>query len=131
MVAAELRMSPNYSLWLMPRGELVTCLADIIEDLSLDQPALLFEPNVTLLVGLTGLESEVISKTRMRATTIQPYEIHLDKVGYLDEFFRCLFIQVEPTLPVLEANQKARQIFQRQQEPAYLPHLSLMYGRLS
>jgi len=118
----------KYSLWLMPTGELSARLTEIIEDLSHDRPDLRFEPHVTLLGGLSGSELEFSSKTREVASVIKPYQIRLDKVDYLDEFFRSLFIRVEPTRPVLEANRKARLIFHRQQETGYLPHLSLMYG---
>jgi hypothetical protein len=31
----------------------------------------------------------------------------------------------------MEANLKARKIFNRQQDPKYMPHLSLMYGNFS
>ena len=120
----------KYSLWLMPTGELSASLTEIIEDLSRDRPELRFEPHVTLLGGLSGSEPELSSKTREVASVIEPYQIWLDKVDYLDEFFRSLFIRVEPTRPVLEAGRKARLIFQRQQEAGYLPHLSLMYGDL-
>jgi 2'-5' RNA ligase len=120
----------KYSLWLMPTGELLASLAEIIEELSRNRPELRFEPHVTLLGGLSGLEPQFSSKTCELASLVEPYQIQIDKVDYLDEFFRSLFIRVEPTRPVLDANRKARLIFQRQQETEYLPHLSLMYGDL-
>jgi 2'-5' RNA ligase len=118
----------KYSLWLMPLGKLLTRLTKIIDELSLDQPTLRFEPHVTLLGGLAGSPSNLSSKTRKLASCIRPYEVQLGEIDYHDEFFRSLFIRVAPTRPVLEANRKARLIFQRHQEPDYLPHLSLMYG---
>ena len=124
-----MRVQPSkYSLWLMPNGEVLNRLTSIIEELSQDQPGLCFEPHVTLLGGLVGSESKFITGTRKLASRIRPYEIHLDQIDCLDEFFRCLFIRVRPTRPVLQASQESRQIFGRQQDPDYLPHLSLMYG---
>jgi len=125
-------MEPQkYSLWLMPVGEFFARLAAIIRELSLNQPALCFEPHVTLLGKLLGWESELVSKTRVLASLIKPYQIQLDKVDYLDEFFRSLFIRVEPTYPVLDANRKAQILFRGRTDAEYLPHLSLMYGDLS
>jgi 2'-5' RNA ligase len=121
----------QHSLWLMPSGELLTKLTKIIEELSRDQPTLRFGPHVTLLGGLAGSQSSLSSKTRQLASCVEPYEIQLGKIAYLDEFFRSLFIRVTPTRPVLEANRKASLIFQRHHEPEYLLHLSLMYGEFS
>jgi len=124
-----LRMQPGkYSLWLMPTDRLLVSLTEIIGELTQGRSALSFEPHVTLLGSLVGSEAEVVLGTRQLASRIAPYQIHLDKIDYLDEFFRSLFIRVEPTRPVLEANREARWIFERQQDPEYLPHLSLMYG---
>ena len=115
----------------MPVGELFDRLAAIIKKLSLNQPALSFEPHVTLLGRLLGLESERVSKTRVLASLIKPFQIQLDKVDYLDEFFRSLFIRVEPTQAVLDANRTAQMLFSGRTDAEYLPHLSLMYGDLA
>jgi 2'-5' RNA ligase len=112
----------------MPSGKLLTRLTKIIDELSFDQPTLRFEPHVTLLGGFVGSQPSLSSKTRQLASCVEPYEIQLGEIDYLDEFFRSLFIRVAPTRPVLEANRKARLIFNRHQGPEYLPHLSLMYG---
>ena len=112
----------------MPSGELLVRLTEIIDELSRDQPMLRFEPHVTLLGGLVGSQSKLASRTSQLASCIGPYEVRLGTIDCLDEFYRSLFIRVAPTASVLEANQKARLIFQCLQEPEYLPHLSLMYG---
>jgi 2'-5' RNA ligase len=118
----------KYSLWLMPTGKLLTRLTQMIEELSRDRQELCFEPHVTLLGTILGSQPDFSSKTRQLASMIKPYDIQLDRVEYLDEFFRSLFVRVKPTGSVLEANRKARLIFQQSQDPEYLPHLSLMYG---
>jgi hypothetical protein len=95
----------------MPSGKLLTRLTKIIDELSFDQTTLRFEPHVTLLGGLVGSQPSLSSKTRQLASCVEPYEIQLGEIDYLDEFFRSLFIRVAPTRPVLEANRKARLIF--------------------
>lgn len=42
-----------------------------------------------------------------------------------------MVIWVEETDDVMKANIRARKIFDRQNDPKYLPHLSLVYGNFS
>lgn len=115
----------------MPPGDVCNQLTEVILQLSRKYSTPNFEPHVTLLGGLTGTEEEILSKTSKLANLIQPYAINLTKMDYLDECFKCLFIKVEETESVLKANVKAREIFNQQQDPKYMPHLSLIYGSLS
>lgn len=124
-------MLQKYSIWLMPSGKVYNKLAKIISQLSEKYSSPHFEPHITLL-GLTiGAEEEVITKTFQLAKILQPFEITFNKVDYSDEYFRILFIRVKETKDIMEANLKAREIFNRQGDPKYIPHLSLMYGNFS
>lgn len=121
----------GYSLWLMPSGDVYNRLAKTISQLSREYSAPNFEPHVTLIGSLIGSREEILTKTAKVASLIQPYEIRLTEVSYLDEYFRSLFVKVEETRDVLNANLRAREIFKRQEDPRYMPHLSLMYGNFS
>jgi len=121
----------RYSLWLMPRGDVYNTLSKIISRLSEKYSAPYFEPHVTLLGRLTGNEEEIISKASQLADCTRTYEIKLNKLDFLDEYFKCLFIKAEATEPLLSANLRARKIFAQQYYSEYMPHLSLMYGRFS
>ena len=120
----------GYSLWLMPSGEVRDGLSRIISRLSREHSTPEFEPHVTLLGSLMQSEEEALSMTSRLASLIQPYEMTLASVGYLEAYFRCLFVKVGETEQVMEANLRARNVFSRQQDPEYMPHLSLMYGSL-
>ena len=120
----------GFSLWLMPSGDLYEALAHTILRLSRVYQTPAFEPHVTLLGELTEPEAEVLSKTQHLASLIRPCEIRLSRADYLSDYFRCLFLRVEETKPVMEANLKARKVFNRYRDPKYMPHLSLMYGSL-
>lgn len=120
----------RHSLWLMPSGRAYRQLKSIISHLSQGYSAPNFDPHVTLIGSLVGPKDEILAETAALAGQIQPLEIELTKVDYLDEYFRCLFIHVKETEPVTEANAKARKIFNRQKDPKYMPHLSLLYGNL-
>lgn len=124
-------MAKRYSLWMMPSGDIYNRLAKTISQLNREYSTPNFEPHVTLIGRVVGSEEYILPKTSQLATLIRPYEIRLTAVDYLDEYFRCLFIRVEETEHVMDANLKARGIFNRQQDPKYMPHLSLMYGNFT
>jgi 2'-5' RNA ligase len=121
----------EYSLWLMPTGNVYEHLASIIVRLGKQYSAPYFEPHVTLLGKLVGSENEILSETAQLATLVRPYLVLLGRVDYLDEYFRCLFIRAEETEQVMGANGRARLVFDRHQDPRYMPHLSLMYGNFA
>jgi 2'-5' RNA ligase len=117
-----------YSIWLMPSGEINDELRQTISKLSQQYATPMFPPHVTLLGNLSGGEKDLSSQTQRLAARIRPFQVTLTTVDYLDEYFRCLFLRAEETPTLLEAGRAARIIFHREQDPIFLPHLSLMYG---
>jgi 2'-5' RNA ligase len=122
--------SPHYSLWLMPSGEVRQRLAEMILDLSREYATLPFAPHVTLAGGIVGPAREVASKMRDLARRISPFTVRLTTVDGLEEYFRCLFVRVAKTYPIMKANEAAREVFRLAPQPAFMPHLSLLYGHL-
>lgn len=117
----------------MPVGDVYSDLARLIFQLSERYSAPNFEPHVTLLNQVVGSEEEILSKAAKLATIITPYEVQLAQVGYLDEYFRCIFLKVKQTDDVMNANARARKEFQGYIKSSgsakeYIPHLSLLYG---
>jgi len=121
---------PHYSLWLMPKGEVRRRLAEAILDLSGKYSTSAFEPHVTLAGSIVGPARDVESKIKDLARRIPPFTIRLTTVEGLEEYFRCLFIRVAQTRPIMSANEAAREIFRLPKRPAFMPHLSLLYGSL-
>lgn len=115
----------------MPKGEAYDKLNNLISRLGIEYNAPYFEPHVTLIGAVSGSEEDILSKTSKLALAIKPYKIELEKVDYLDEYFRCLFLRVKQTKDVMNANLEAKAIFNKQGTPDYMPHLSLMYGNFS
>ena len=122
--------SSHYSLWLMPTGEARERLARMILELSRQYATPVFEPHVTLAGGIAGPTREVTSKMRDLARRIPPFTVRLAAVDGLEEYYRCLFIRVAPTRPIMSANEAARGVFNLKSQPAFMPHLSLLYGNL-
>jgi 2'-5' RNA ligase len=114
----------------MPTGEVRRRLAGTILDLSREYAAPAFEPHVTLAGGIRGPAREVASKMRDLARRIPPFTVRLTEVDGLDDYFRCLFVRVATTHPIMTANKAAREAFLLEPQPAFMPHLSLLYGHL-
>jgi 2'-5' RNA ligase len=124
------RITSSYSIWLMPTGEVRHRLAATILDLSLEYAAPAFEPHVTLAGGIVGPAQEVASRIADLARRIPPFTVRLTEVDFLDEYFRCLFVRVATTHPIMKANKVARAVFSLGKQPAFMPHLSLLYANL-
>ena len=112
----------------MPRGDVCDRLARIIQRLSTRYGAPQFSPHVTLLGGCVGPRRELICKSAGLAAALRPFTLRLEEIGFLDEYFRCLFVHVALTEPLRRAHQAARRAFGHEREPAFMPHLSLLYG---
>lgn len=121
-------MPREHSIWLVPTGEARLKLARIIADLSEEYSAPLFPPHVTLIGQLKDPEEELLNKARDLASRLRPLELKLGAVDYLDDFYRSLFVRIEKTRPLLDANRVAREIFGQSGNAPYMPHASLLYG---
>jgi 2'-5' RNA ligase len=121
---------PSYHLWLKPAGATYDVLDRTIRRLAAVLDAPVFAPHVTLLARLTGTEREHIRRTEELARRLQPVEIVLTEPAWGERYFQCVFILVEETGAVRQANALAQQVFERGADP-YMPHLSLVYGSYS
>ena len=114
----------------MPTGDVRRRLAGTILELSRQYATPAFEPHVTLAGGIVGPTRQVAAKMRELARRIPPFTVRLTAVDGLDEYFRYLFVRVATTHPIMRANKAAREVFRLEPQPAFMPHLSLLYGNL-
>lgn len=122
-------ITTGYSIWLEPEGEIRERLKGVIRSLSDGHGTPLFDPHVTLVGGLEGSEDEVGRHTESLANRIKPYMVELTgQVGCEEIWQKAMFIIVQETNPVMEANQLARTEFNLAGGDRYRPHLSLMYS---
>lgn len=120
----------RYSLWLLLPREAQERVQALIARLSarLGTPA--FEPHITLLGSLTGTEEDLRRRTRALAGTIESFEVRLLEAAWLDEYYRCLFVEVAPSRALQDAHEAAKRQFDRRLDADFYPHLSLVYGEL-
>lgn len=128
LAVSQASAGERYSLWLMPTGDVCDRLSRIICRLSGRYGAPEFSPHVTLLGGCVGPRRELIRKSARVAAALRPFALRLEEIDFRDEYFRCLFVHVALAGPLRKAHQAARQAFGHGREPAFMPHLSLLYG---
>lgn len=121
----------GYALWLMPGEPVFSILAEEISRLSREHSTVRFEPHVTLLAGIRLPEDAVMATSASLAGCLKPFRVELADVGYLEEYFRCLFVHVRPGIDILGAHRLACEAFGCRDESPYMPHASLLYGRLA
>lgn len=114
----------------MPRGDVCDRLSQVVHRLSVRYGAPEFSPHVTLLGGCVGSRLELIRRSARVAAALRPFVIHLGKIDFCDEYFRCLFACAALSEPLRKAYQAARQELGHGRELAFMPHLSLLYGNL-
>lgn len=119
------------SLWLMPEGEAYRRLAEAIGGLASRLATTPFAPHVTLLPGLPGPGEGVLERARDLAAELEPLSIEITGVAGQDAHFRCLFFRVADAPALREAHREAARWFGREPDPAFEPHLSLVYGTLA
>ena len=120
----------GYALWLVPADPEFGQLAEQIARLSRELTTPQFDPHITLLSGITLPGVETLARSAVLAASLTSFQIELDGISCLDEYFRCVFVGVIPDVPILKAHQVAREIFDMDDEQPYMPHISLVYGKL-
>lgn len=119
------------SLWLLPALPVQSELARRIENLGLRLSTPRFEPHMTLTAPVDLLEGEIIAAAREIAASLAPLTIRFDGIGQTDAYFRCLFLRAEKRRDLLAAHEHACAQLGRAPEADFMPHLSLVYGKLT
>jgi 2'-5' RNA ligase len=120
----------RFALWLLLPREAQARFQVLISRLSERLGTPVFEPHITLLGGLGGSGKELCARTRALAGAIEPLEVRLQEAICLDEYYRCLFVEVAPSRALHDAHAAARQVFDQRSNAGFYPHLSLVYGDL-
>jgi hypothetical protein len=118
------------SLWLMPDGTSAEKLSALVSSLAARFGTPVFGPHVTLLHGLAADEETIVGLAAAFCEHLAGQAVSLGPVEGQSEFFRCLYLRVEPAASLRAAHVHAAHAFGVSPDPDYLPHLSLVYGRL-
>jgi hypothetical protein len=114
----------------VPPAELRGVLAQRIDSLAERLGTPRFDPHVTLLAGVEAPGEQVVAGSRRLVGQLGRVGLRLTRAGGRGEFFRCVFLEVEPEPPLVDAHRRAHDCFRRGAEGPFFPHLSLVYGTL-
>lgn len=118
------------SLWLLLPREAHARFQALIARLSARLGTPTFEPHITLLGGIGGTEEDLRQRTAALARELAPFEARLLEATGLDEYYRCLFVEVALSRALAAAREAAGRRFDRLLGAGFYPHLSLVYGDL-
>ena len=121
----------RYAVWYEPTGEVYDIFNKIIRQLAVMYHSPVFEPHITLLLGGTSISLATITKKleKVISTTI-PFETHFTSYSYIDEYFKCIFVQIEKSSGIMDFANAIQSEINGQPIHDYTPHLSLFYGQL-
>jgi hypothetical protein len=114
----------------MPDGASAERLSALVSSLATRLGTPVFRPHVTMLHGLARAEDELLVRAQALCANLAGQGVTLGPVEAQPEYFRCLYLRVEPAASLRAAHTRAAQVFDVPPDPEYLPHLSLVYGRL-
>jgi 2'-5' RNA ligase len=119
------------SLWMCPTGKANDAYTSIIQETAKEYGTYsAFIPHITLVAAL--LSENVLERVRTLATQIPPYEFEVDELSSRDAYFQSVYMKLKTTPDAVKANDIAKQFFdERQRDPPYMPHMSLIYGDLT
>ena len=125
------RQAHGTSLWLAPEPPCRDHFRAVIRALAGRLGTVPFEPHVTLLAGLPGEPERVAERASGLAAELHPLALRWRGPRHEPEYFRAVFLQVEPSEALLAAHERAARHFGRSPDAAFFPHLSLVYAHLS
>lgn len=118
----------DYSIWIIPQNELYKNLANTISNLAKKFSAPIFEPHITLLGDIAISRNELLSRSYELAHSLEPFEVSLTSLDQDDEYLHCVFLKAANNYEIIEANLLARNLFGREDDTKFEPHISLLYG---
>mmetsp|Transcript_61166 Transcript_61166/g.68492 ORF Transcript_61166/g.68492 Transcript_61166/m.68492 type:complete len:210 (+) Transcript_61166:128-757(+) len=119
----------GHSLWMIPCGDSKIVYSKLISEISSDLGTVDFLPHITLVAAMMKGEEDTVQRAKALAAELAPFTFEFDDISYRDAYFQCVYTRLKRTEAVVLANDIARNFFpERQSDPEYMPHLSLVYG---
>ncbi len=118
------------SVWIRPTGDALERIVRAIRIAHRSTNGPPVQPHVSLLGGIETTAADADLKLRHLAAGLRPFEIRLGDIDWRDEYYRCLFVSVEPSEELEHAHRLAHEMFEMMPPDPFEPHVSLAYGNL-
>jgi hypothetical protein len=125
----SLRMRSAIAYWLIPAQPACSFFEKVIVNLAERYDAPVFEPHVTVHVGLdSDVTEKIISQAAIRC---EPFGLKVLEVYHSAVFTKTLFAQFAPNTKLQRLNEIIRKAAQDSSDYQVEPHLSLLYKKIS
>ena len=121
----------NYSLWLRPIQSQIDELTKIMSDLSHQYRTKPFPPHITLLSNIPVELNTIKQACTKIVDQTQEFDIPLQNIAYSETYYRNFYIQAELTPALTDVYESTKKLLNYTPDEDYLPHVSLLYGKLS
>ncbi len=120
----------RFSLWIKPENSYYDLFSSLIGEISQKVSSFTFEPHITILSNVKGEEEDFFTKCREIANNNHCFTLNLNEIGYSDDFFRSLYLNVEKNDSIINLFNFSAKKMGYKETANYFPHLSLFYGTL-
>jgi 2'-5' RNA ligase len=114
--------------WLIPAEPAYGILENLIAKLACRYNAPVFEPHLTIHVGLNRVRAG--QKVILQAVRWKPLSLRLRDVGHSNKFTKTLFVRLAPSIELRRLNEIIRSAAQDSSHYPLQPHFSLLYKRM-
>ncbi|NQV16045.1 hypothetical protein HQ531_11355 [bacterium] len=118
----------GYSIWLIPDQKSKEMLNEIATDLRRQLNGQPLQPHLTLLGQITEELEHIRPLFRNLGHASRKLDLLVESIAYEDVFFRSLYLKTVMSSRLFDMNQAARSSFQREADPPFSPHISLLYS---
>jgi len=124
------RSLEGYALWLCLADPEADRLEALIRATAEREGTPAFRPHLTLLGAMPGPEPLRSAQAMALARELHPLALNVTAVTAQADYYRGVVLEVGLTVELAEARSLAAATFAYALEPAYRPHVSLVYGEL-
>jgi 2'-5' RNA ligase len=118
------------SVWIRPTGDALERVVRAIRIAHRSTNGPPIQPHVSLLGGIETTTASADLKLKHLAARLKPFEIRLGDIDWRDEYYRCLFVTVEPSEALERAHRLAHEAFEMMPPDPFEPHISIAYGNV-
>ena len=120
----------RYSLWLRPAQSQIDELTKIISKLAHGYCTKPFPPHITLLFGFDSKLQTMRDECKKISEAQTSFTVNLQSIEYTEKYYMNLFILAEKNEYLLRLHNKLKEKFKPDHNEKYIPHVSLLYGKL-
>lgn len=122
----------GYSLWLMGSGkgwQSLQRLMSLSQAIALSDSTFFAHATLIGLLDFRSIQKDELEQGALQlAQTCNPLTIEVTGIGMRDVYFQSMFLPIQPSVELMQLNTQARRIFKHENDPPFMPHLSLIYG---